>query len=52
MEFGRNVFECIGKKVAKFLDFSQVGSEFVYGKFLVGTEGVFAFAVSLRQSKT
>lgn len=42
---GRAIFECFGEKVAQFLDYSKDGAEFVFGKFLVLNEGVFAFAV-------
>ncbi|XP_062541268.1 uncharacterized transporter YutK isoform X2 [Armigeres subalbatus] len=44
-EVGRNIFSCIGDKVATFLNYSAEGAAFVYGDFIVRTEGVFAFAV-------
>lgn len=44
---GRQIFQCIGDKIADFLDFSKFGAEFVYGNFLVHKEGVFAFAVNV-----
>ncbi|KAG4076692.1 hypothetical protein HA402_001979 [Bradysia odoriphaga] len=44
-EVGRDIFKCFGDKTAKFLNFSLVGSTFVYGEFLSEKEGVFAFAV-------
>ena len=42
---GRIVFQCLGKKAEKFLEFAYVGSEMVYGNFLVRKEAVFAFQV-------
>lgn len=42
---GRAIFECFGKKVADFLDYGKEGAQFVFGGFLVGELGVFAFAV-------
>uniref|UniRef100_A0A8D8BK10 Sodium/nucleoside cotransporter n=4 Tax=Culex pipiens TaxID=7175 RepID=A0A8D8BK10_CULPI len=44
-EVGRSIFECIGDKVATFLNYSADGASFVYGDFIVRQEGVFAFAV-------
>lgn len=46
MEIGRNIFSCLGNKVATFLDYTVSGSSFVFGEFLVIEKGVFAFAVS------
>lgn len=46
MEIGRSVFGCLGDKTAYFLNYAQHGSSFVFGDFLVKSEGVFAFAVS------
>lgn len=43
---GRQIFQCIGDKLANFLNFSKFGAEFVYGDFLVHKESVFAFSVS------
>lgn len=40
---GRAIFECFGDKVAAFLDYAKDGASFVFGDFLVYTEGVFAF---------
>lgn len=43
-DVGRSIFQCIGKKVATFLAYTNAGSSFVYGKELVG-DGLFVFAV-------
>ncbi|EDV59430.1 solute carrier family 28 member 3 [Drosophila erecta] len=43
-EVGRKIFECIGNKVATFLDYGTDGAEFVFGDFLV-KNNVFAFAI-------
>lgn len=42
---GRQIFECLGKKVSEFLEYGKDGAKFVYGDFLVFDKGVFAFAV-------
>uniref|UniRef100_A0A1A9WK06 Sodium/nucleoside cotransporter n=1 Tax=Glossina brevipalpis TaxID=37001 RepID=A0A1A9WK06_9MUSC len=39
---GRNIFHCIGNKVAAFLGYADAGSRFVFGDTIVN-EGVFAF---------
>lgn len=46
MEFGRNLFECLGNKAAIFFDFAKEGAAFVYGENLVNVLQVFAFSVS------
>lgn len=46
MEIGRNIFACLGNKVATFLNYTINGSKFVFGDFLVIEKGVFAFSVS------
>lgn len=38
-------FKCFGDKVVQFLEYSKVGTSFVFGKFLVFDEAIFAFAV-------
>jgi len=43
---GRNIFQCIGEKVAIFLGYSNEGAKFVYGRDLID-KGVFAFQVSI-----
>ncbi|XP_017150069.1 solute carrier family 28 member 3 [Drosophila miranda] len=43
-EVGRNIFDCLGKKVATFLDYAKDGAQFVFGDFLIQDE-VFAFAI-------
>jgi len=43
---GRNVFQCIGDRVAIFLGYSNEGAKFVYGRDLID-KGVFAFQVSI-----
>lgn len=45
MSSGRAIFECIGQKVATFLDFAKDGARFVYGEQIVVKETTFAFAV-------
>lgn len=45
-ELGRSVFECIGKKVVTFLNYTNEGSKFVYGSFLIDEKGIFAFKVT------
>lgn len=42
---GRDIFQCIGNKVATFLNFSTQGSLFVFGKLIVLDHKVFAFAI-------
>lgn len=42
---GREIFQCIGDKVAVFLNFSEQGSLFVFGELIVVKEKVFAFAI-------
>lgn len=44
-EIGRSVFDCVGKKVVTFLNYTNAGSKFVYGSFLITEKAVFAFAV-------
>uniref|UniRef100_A0A1A9VTA3 Sodium/nucleoside cotransporter n=1 Tax=Glossina austeni TaxID=7395 RepID=A0A1A9VTA3_GLOAU len=39
---GRNIFNCIGNKVATFLAYADAGNRFVFGDTIV-IEGVFAF---------
>uniref|UniRef100_A0A1B0AFL0 Sodium/nucleoside cotransporter n=1 Tax=Glossina pallidipes TaxID=7398 RepID=A0A1B0AFL0_GLOPL len=39
---GRNIFNCIGNKVATFLAYADTGNRFVFGDTIV-IEGVFAF---------
>lgn len=34
--FGKQVFECIGEKISTFLDFTDSGSEFVFGYLVSG----------------
>lgn len=41
---GRTVLECLGNKVALFLDYAKIGASFVFGDFLVLDKSVFAFA--------
>ena len=46
---GKELFGCAGQKVSALLGFTGVGSRFVFGNTLAGTEdipGVFAFSVS------
>ncbi|EDW01796.1 GH21636 [Drosophila grimshawi] len=43
-EVGRQIFECLGNKVATFLDYATDGARFVFGDFLIDSS-VFAFAV-------
>ncbi|XP_076654962.1 concentrative nucleoside transporter 2 [Halictus rubicundus] len=43
-DVGRAICQCMSDKVAAFLNFAKSGSEFIFGKQLVG-DGVFAFAV-------
>ncbi|XP_022221556.2 LOW QUALITY PROTEIN: solute carrier family 28 member 3 [Drosophila obscura] len=43
-EVGRNIFDCLGQKVATFLDYAKDGAQFVFGDFLIKAE-VFAFAI-------
>lgn len=52
MEIGRNIFGCLGNKVATFLNYTTSGSMFVFGEFLVLEKGVFAFAVSFARTWT
>ncbi|CAH0390872.1 unnamed protein product [Bemisia tabaci] len=40
---GRNIIECVGHQIEAFLEFANVGAEFVYGKQLIRTAPVFAF---------
>lgn len=46
-DVGRAIFQCIGDKVATFLNYSLEGAEMVYGNELVHQFGVFAFAVNI-----
>lgn len=46
MEIGRNIFGCIGEKVAIFFDYAKLGAAFVYGNELVNAFKVFYFSVS------
>lgn len=46
-EIGRNIFDCVGKKVVTFLKYTNEGSKFVYGSFLINEKAIFAFAVSI-----
>lgn len=41
---GRQIFQCLGDKVATFLGYATDGAEFVFGTFLIEA-GVFAFAI-------
>lgn len=41
---GRQIFECIGNKVATFLNYTEQGTRFVFGDTIVD-DGVFAFAI-------
>ena len=34
--FGKQIFECIGEKISTFLDFTDSGSEFVFGYLVNG----------------
>ena len=34
--FGKQIFECIGDKISAFLDFTDSGSEFVFGYLVNG----------------
>ncbi|KAK9508024.1 hypothetical protein O3M35_007775 [Rhynocoris fuscipes] len=43
IEVGRNIFQCIGTTIVKFLEFGYNGAAFVYGDFLVNVQQVFAF---------
>lgn len=43
---GRLMFQCISGKVAKFLNYAESGSKFVFSDHLVDAK-VFAFSVSL-----
>ena len=43
---GRNIFQCIGDRVAIFLGYSNEGAKFVYGSDLID-KGVFAFQASI-----
>ncbi|EDW79830.1 uncharacterized protein Dwil_GK17994 [Drosophila willistoni] len=43
-EVGRQIFECLGNKVATFLNYAKEGSQFVFGDFLIDAD-VFAFAI-------
>lgn len=42
---GRDIFQCLGNKVATFLNFSTQGSLFVFGEVIVLDHKVFAFAI-------
>lgn len=42
-DVGRTIFECFGQKVTTFLNYGQEGAAFVFGRFLVVDEQVFAF---------
>ncbi|XP_064078029.1 sodium/nucleoside cotransporter 2-like [Macrobrachium nipponense] len=42
---GEAIFKCLSGKVTTFLGFTDVGSSFVFGDYLVYTLGVFAFKV-------
>lgn len=41
---GRQIFECLGNKVATFLDYATDGARFVFGDFLIDAK-TFAFAI-------
>lgn len=41
---GRAIFQCIGQKVATFLDFALEGAKFIFSDYLVGKK-IFAFTV-------
>lgn len=43
-EFGRMIFKCFSEKITTFLNYSQDGAAFVFGKFLVYEKYTFAFA--------
>lgn len=51
LEIGRKVFSCLGQKANAFLNYSKIGSTFVYGELLVKAEIVLAFAVSILNFK-
>ncbi|XP_017003954.2 uncharacterized transporter YutK isoform X1 [Drosophila takahashii] len=42
--FGRSIFQCLGERVATFLNFAQHGARFVYGDRICD-DFVFAFAI-------
>lgn len=43
-DVGRSIFQCLGDKVATFLNYSKQGSRFVFGDEIVD-KGLFAFAI-------
>lgn len=45
-EFGRNIFKCMGDKISTFLNYTSVGSSFVFGDALIQNH-IFAFEVSI-----
>lgn len=44
-EPGKDILECIANNIVGFLNYGEVGAQFVYGDFLIGNK-VFAFQVS------
>lgn len=46
-EVGRQIFECAGDKITVFLQYTDVGSSFVYGNDLVLKAPIFAFEVTV-----
>lgn len=44
-DVGRSAFKCLADRVVIFLSYAQEGAAFVYGKFLVSDQYVFAFAI-------
>lgn len=49
-DVGRSIFECIGDKVATFLNYTDFGSTFIYGAELVDKR-IFCFAVRWTYAK-
>lgn len=46
VEAGRNIFQCVGLTIVRFLEYGYNGDEFIFGDFLVNKQHVFAFQVS------
>uniref|UniRef100_T1I6B0 Nucleos_tra2_N domain-containing protein n=1 Tax=Rhodnius prolixus TaxID=13249 RepID=T1I6B0_RHOPR len=40
---GRNIFQCVGLTIVRFLEYGYNGAEFIFGDFLVNKQHVFAF---------
>ncbi|XP_073979836.1 concentrative nucleoside transporter 2 isoform X3 [Rhodnius prolixus] len=43
VEAGRNIFQCVGLTIVRFLEYGYNGAEFIFGDFLVNKQHVFAF---------